>query len=261
MQHLLNLARNKEERLFISRCLDQVRAAGRKRKTVRTGFLDPGQAALLKQVGAAIGDVKVQTWGGYGEAERRRACVMPADTREADPDFEVTALVLKPRGVDGAPGHRDYLGAMLALGLKREKLGDCLVQPGEAVFFVSAEIAGFVSQNLSRVGRWTVDVEAADLAECVVQTPGRREKTVTVASPRLDAVLGAAFNLSRSQAAELIKQGRVNVNWRQRLDPAAAVHAGDTLSCRGLGRCEVLEDAGPTRKGRLRLHLGFPAGP
>ncbi|MBE0467566.1 MAG: hypothetical protein IBX71_10145 [Candidatus Desulforudis sp.] len=135
METLPKLARNKEERLFVARCLDHLRTADQKRRPVRTDFLDPGQAALLKQVGDGFSGVRIQTWGGYPEAERRRACVLPADSWDDRPDFGIAILRITPLDPDGGnPSHRDYLGSMLGLGLKREKLGDCLVRFGEALF-------------------------------------------------------------------------------------------------------------------------------
>lgn len=220
----------------------------------------PGR--LLKQVGDGFSGVRVQTWGGYPEAERQRACVLPADSWDDRPDFGIAILRITPLDPGGEnPSHRDYLGSMLGLGLKREKLGDCLVRSGEALFCVAAEIADFVRFNLSRVGRWTVNVELVAAGEDLPAPPPPRVKTVTVASPRLDAVIAAAFNLSRSRAAELIRQGRMNLNWRLETGPDAQVKTGDTLSCRGQGRFMLLENSGPTRRGRQRLHLGFPADP
>lgn len=257
-----HLARNKEERLFIARCLDQVEIAHGKHRPVLTGFLDPGQAALLTQVAAGAGGVQVHTWGGYPDAERVRACLRPADWRPVPPDFEISLLRVSPRVPGGtAPSlcHRDYLGALLGLGLKREKIGDCLVQPSEGVVCLAAEIAGFVEENLTQVGRWTVTVQPVAPGESLPEPPPLRSRTVTAASPRLDAVLGAAFNLSRSRAAALIRAGSVNVNWRAQTNPDAPLRAGDTVSCRGRGRFRVLELAGPTRRGRQRLRLGFPA--
>ncbi|MBE0466964.1 MAG: hypothetical protein IBX71_07060, partial [Candidatus Desulforudis sp.] len=127
---------------------------------------------------------------------------------------------------------------------------------------LDAVIAAAFNLSRSRVGRWTVNVELVPAGEDLPAPPPPRVKTVTVASPRLDAVIAAAFNLSRSRAAEFIRQGRVSLNWRPETGPDAQVKTGDTLSCRGQGRFMLLENSGPThRRGRQRLHLGFPADP
>ncbi|MBO8128108.1 MAG: hypothetical protein H0Z39_02770 [Peptococcaceae bacterium] len=154
--------------------------------------------------------------------------------------------------------HRDYLGALLGLGLRREKLGDCLVlDNGYAVIFVAAEVASFIEQHLDRVGRHTVVIKRLE-GEFQHQPPPPREYKASVASLRLDAIIAAAYHLPRTKAARLIEQGKVRVNWRVRTDPAMRLTEGDMISCRGYGRVWFLRHDGYSKKGKERVVLGFP---
>lgn len=257
-ERILGMARNQDEKTWLARCLDYLRAAADRGKLGLTGFLDPGQAGLLQDAARLYGGVKVITWGGHELAERRRALIIPAANEWAVPEFNITALFVSLPGREGQPGHRDYLGALIGLGLSREKLGDIVKQDRGAVIFAASEIAPFIRDNLVKVGRFPVEIQPAG-ENMPVQPPAVREVMVTVASARLDAIVSRAFNLSRSEAALLVEQGKVRQNWRNQTNPAAVIEPGDTISCRGYGRFKILEAAGSSRKERLRYVLGFPA--
>jgi RNA-binding protein YlmH len=253
---LLGLARNDEEKIFIARCLDHIGVAQRN-KFLATAFLDPGQVSMMEAVCQARGGLRLLTWGGYRQAERRRALLVPDENDWYEPDFQIAILAVT--SLDGeTPGHRDFLGSLVGLGLSRDKLGDIGLQEKGATVFVASEISAYICQSLVRVGRHPVSVLAIDPADFVYTPQAMTEKGVTLASPRLDALISKAFNLARSDAAELVAQGRVHQNWRQQLNISAPVRAGDVISCRGYGRFYLLENPGSTKKGRDRFVLGFP---
>lgn len=254
---MLGIGRNQEERAHISRCLDWLEQA-KKGRPILTGFLDPGQVGLLEQVAAGTGVSPVFSWGGYPRAERCRVLVAPGG-RKPDPEmFDIAALEALPRRTETPPRHRDYLGALLNLGLKREKIGDVVLGARRTCFLVSGDVAAYVTQNLSRVGRWTVSLKPVR-PEAIPVTPEPERFTVSVASLRLDSVLSAGFHLSRGLSAQLIRQGRVRVNWREQSDPSCAIRVGDVISCRGQGRMVIADEQGVSRKGRVRLVIGIPA--
>ena len=147
------------------------------------------------------------------------------------------------------------LGSLIGLGLKRGKIGDLLLSTDEAQVVVAAEVAEYILTNLNKVGSVPVAVAAIDPEQ--LNTPVERVKEIksTVASPRLDAVAGLGFGVSRSRMAREIKMGKVKVNWQVAMDPDHKVDAGDVLSIRGRGRVVVDEIGGETRKGRLFVKL------
>lgn len=256
-EQLLALARDQEEKIFIAKCIDLVSRVKQRHHYELTDMLHPGQLELLRTVAASVGEVRVLSWGGYQYAERHRAAVLPEWHREFSPEeFQLSVIRVSTRSSTQL-GHRDYLGALLGLGIKREALGDIIVQNGGAYVVLLSDMAGFVTANLRQVGTASVQVGLVphDVLESVPE-PQLEAWAATVSSLRLDAVLAKAFNLSRDKAKSLVTQGKVKVNFRLQTSPSTAVAAETMISCRGYGRCKVLEVTGRSRKGRIRVVLG-----
>ena len=112
-------------------------------------------------------------------------------------------------------GHRDYLGAVMGLGLTRESVGDICVQPDGCDIIALPNAAKYIVQNLTGAGRATLKAKLIPLGEVRAPQVSIREMNITVASPRLDAVAGEIFSLSRSAAAQAIASGAVTVNDEQ----------------------------------------------
>lgn len=255
---LLQLARNTEEKIFAARILDYIQAVVKGKKPhIRTSFLNPGQVELLSEICRAKGETKILLWGGYQQAERRRALILPKSKQWYKADYQIEFLQVVPCKKNEAPGHQDYLGSILGLGINRDKIGDIIKQEQGAVIFVTREIISFLSRDLVKVGRCSIQTRILPEAEFVFSEPEIMEKVITVASARLDALLSKAFNLPRAESVTLIRQGKVFQNWRQQVHSSQPVKAGDMISCRGYGRFRIMHCAGTTKKGREKIILGF----
>lgn len=258
-ESILNLARNAEERVFLARCIDHINTVTQKEISVLTDFLDPGQRGLLEDVSRSFGILELMAWGGYPEAERCRVLITAVHDAGFEPDFQIQVLQVVPLSKEAELNHRDYLGALVGLGINRDVIGDISpLKKGGMAVFVTREMAWFLVQNLNRVGRYSVSVEVSELNKVLLKPRQSEKRVVTVAGLRLDALVSRAFNLSRSESASLVRQGRVYHNWRQQLNSSADVSAGDIISCRGYGKFRLLEDTGPTKRGRSRVILEFP---
>ena len=159
----------------------------------------------------------------------------------------------------GLPAHKDYLGSLMGLALKREALGDILLPadaPGTAYVFALEPAAKLICRELCQAGRTEVSTRLLEPEEIpAFPAPERQLLTATVSSLRLDSVLAVGFSLSRGKAAEAVTSGRVQVNWTDCQKPDRPVAQGDTLTLRGLGKC-VLEEVGhQTKKGRVFVTL------
>ncbi|NLY90978.1 MAG: photosystem II S4 domain protein [Firmicutes bacterium] len=253
-----------EDRLLAARLLDQVELAVKKAAPVATDFLDPRERGLCSEILHYLPEVKALSFGGYRGAERQRMVVIPGFYLAEAVEPPLAYLVIRPaaKGGKGVPDgtgslftHRDVLGSILGLGLKREKIGDLLLSAEEAQAVVAEEVGDFILTNLTKVGALKVMVEAIDPEQ--LNTPVERVKEIrsTVASLRLDAVAGLGYGVSRSRMAREIKMAKVKVNWRPVTDPDYKVAVGDVLSIRGRGRVVVAEVGGETKKGRLIVRL------
>ena len=154
-----------------------------------------------------------------------------------------------------AVGHRDILGAVLALGIEREIVGDIIESP--LALICLPELSGFITEHLTKAGRATIHLSEMDLCELSSRAEELSAKTDTVASLRLDAVLGSAFGLSRGKASALIETGRVSLNHELCQQTAKEVGEGAILSVRGMGRAKLLEIGGLSKKGRRCIKVGL----
>lgn len=241
----------KEEKLIISRAEDAAELAGRKYMVKAVGFLNPRQRSLIMKSLKPSADITISFEGGYADAERTMLICAPEFT---EPVFDDIISVIRIHGRDVAGlTHRDYLGSIMGLGIKRENIGDILVVNDGAFVFVRCEIADYIMQNLDKIGRHGIKTEKCRCAEADIPKPKLREISGTVSSLRLDAVLAFAAGVARTRAVELIKQGLVSLNFEVVPDVAHPVEERDLISARGFGRMRIEKAGGLTRKGRTGI--------
>lgn len=216
-----------------------------------TGFLTPAEVLQLQNWAKRRGCTLLLT-GGAENTERKVGFFLPdwLTPEEFDTGEEIRAVRITHKF--GTLSHRDYLGALLGLGVKREWLGDILVEDDGATVFCLRSIEAHLL-TLEQVGRWGVKTASVPLDS--VRPPVRNVKPVsfTVQSSRLDAVTAGLFHLSRTQAAERIRVGDVHLNYELCQRPDAPVQPGDILSLRGSGKAQLTGVGGQSRKGRVFL--------
>ena len=247
-----NPFKDAEDKLLFAKALDKYTAVGKKRQLTHTDFLDPVRCAAFVQIfERANTGVFVEAYGGHNDAERKMLAFDTADIDLQNFPIAPIAVTYNERFAK-APTHRDYLGAVLGLGLDRGKVGDIRLGETGAVLYVAQDVAYYVAENLDQVGRVSVKAEVG--RELAGLEPTGATRRITVPSMRLDAVLGAAFNLSRGKAATLIESDKVFVNWK----PAKKTHTvavGDAITVRGLGRVTLDAQGGNTKKDRIVLEV------
>lgn len=197
-------------------------------------------------------------FGGYEGAERAMAAFYPVG-REAPLPGEYPMACLRVSAKNekfaGNLTHRDYLGALLHLGVERDQIGDILVGETKAYVFCRESLAPFFIDSLDRIGHTSVKTEQCGGPE-EVYLPKLSEVTGTVASVRLDSLLSLAFSQSRSSLVGAFHSGLVFVNGRECDSPSYVPHEGDIISLRGSGRFTFLEEGRTTKKGRISVTLG-----
>lgn len=199
--------------------------------------------------------VAAQVYGGYEGAERMMLGFTPpyiSEPMESD-DFPIIPLAVTYNGrFSRQLAHRDFLGAILGLGLERSNIGDIRLTESGAVVYVASGIAYYITENLLEVGRTTVTVARHSQQQNIEATG--TEKRITVASLRLDAVISVAFNLSRGKAATLIESEKVFVNWAI-AKKTLQLSEGDIVTIRGTGRIRLDTISGPTKKDRVAVMI------
>lgn len=236
-----------------ARTADAVQLCDRRSCPCFVGFLDERQKRVAETQLHRHTGVAYAFWGGHEEAERTLLGVFPDFIEPDNTLFPLSALGFSYRS-EAELTHRDFLGALLSCGIKREKIGDILCGQGIAVAFLDADIAPFVAEQIDKVKREGVRCRLPYDGDLPVAHTFL-EMRDTVASPRLDAVVKAAVGLSREEAARRIVAGLVSINHTPCLSVSAPVREGDILSVRGVGRFRV-DTLGPlTRKGRTMITL------
>lgn len=226
-----------------------------------TAFVDPRGREIADLVAGTLA-VGAVFFGGDGEAERVRALFVPKGMEEdvaRDPEtFELGLVDVTWNSAFGTLEHRDVLGAVLGLGIERERVGDIRLTSGRAEIVTTAALAPFVVEHLKRVGVIGVAVRPGNWSERLPHfSSPKQEKIVSVASMRLDAVIAEALQLSREAAKKLVHGGAVKVNHRPVDAPDAKLALGDLVSVRGFGRLEIVSLLGRSQKGRIRLAVAF----
>jgi RNA-binding protein YlmH len=152
--------------------------------------------------------------------------------------------------------HGDYMGAILGLGMKRDKVGDIHVLEGGCHCLVSEDAADYLHLNLSQVHRVHVQTELLPLDRLEVSRVQLDELQLSVASMRLDGIVSDVFRLSRAKVLVPIQAGKCRVNWKPEADPGKQLKEGDMVTLQGFGRFKVLAVEGTTKTGRMRVKIG-----
>lgn len=243
--------------MLFAKVLDQVTFALKRYEVQFSDFMDMAKCERFLQRLNNVADLDVLAFGGVEDAERMILGFAPKQACICQEIFPISALQIAPKNKKFGQtdlSHRDYLGSILGLGIERGKVGDILVSEDGAACFVSEEMAEYIQTNLEKVSKTTVTVKMVDKAH--ILSPKRTElRRVTVASMRLDAILGEALRLSRGKAQTLISGEKVNVNWGVVTSTSYILKTGDMVSARGFGRFRVGEIGGRTKKDRIGLEL------
>ena len=244
--------------MLLAKVYDRISAGERKNIPAFTCFLTGREQLLIKQLVHRMGILNTYFFGGSANAERQVLCYVPEYYEPEDylhsGDSPVAALRAEISDYDTLT-HRDFLGGILGQGIKREILGDIFVSEGHCDFLVLREMAPYLLQHLTQVGRAKIRLSEIPLSE--LEVPEQKMKTIkdTVATLRLDSIMASGFQMGRSKAQTFITGGKTEVNHSLVTKPDRMVQEGDVISCRGLGKMVVSEVKGQTKKGRTSVVL------
>ena len=270
--------RGEKERRLIKGRIDDLSARRDNGETVFSDFLTPREQHFWKKYLTDCGrGSTVRFYGGFVGAERQVACFLPdylLDMLDGYGEgsceeplafgeiFDGTVTMLEIRGSGYRTlTHRDVLGAVLGLGIERDAIGDILLLDGDGsgreqpriYLFTLERLVSFLLSELKRIGSDTVRVKRGRFPDGFVFMPRMKEITDTVASNRLDAVIGALASVSREKAQGLIRAGLVEVDYEEEQRPDARLSPPSVITVRGYGKFRLLQLGEVTKKGRLRL--------
>lgn len=248
-----HLAVDADSRLSLARFLDQLELCQRRSIPTHSHFLSDGEQKLARQAIAAAGGVNHRFSGGY-EGASRQVCLFLPDWCEDTPGDPLAGVEV-PLPREGKLTHRDFLGALMGLGITRDLLGDILVGETACQVVCLRSALPILLTQWCEVGRHTVSPKEIplDALTAVESTVQRFQETFQ--SLRFDAVASSAFRIPRAKAATLISGGRLLLNHLPCSKPDRILEEGDSLTGKGLGKCRLVKVNGLSRKGRIIVEM------
>ncbi|MBR4864616.1 MAG: RNA-binding protein [Oscillospiraceae bacterium] len=201
------IAKTPEDRLLLAKIWDKIQAGMRKNIPANTAFLSLRELDMTQYLfGQQDG---LYHFGGYPEAERQMLIYLPDYQDESSLSDDDSPLVcLRATFYEGdSPSHRDFLGALMGIGIARETIGDICVGKESCDFFATTEIAPYILQNLTGAGRTKLHIEQIPLTHVQIPETETKEIRDTVASVRLDSIVSSGFRIARGVAAQYIGAG------------------------------------------------------
>lgn len=243
----------REDALLEAMIWDALQQCDRRGSGCFVGFLDEREQQLVRNLMEHAGIENYMLWGGYDGAERVVFGALSAYAGKDSSVFPIMPVSVTFRQQDTLC-HRDFLGALMALGIERSTVGDILVEPGRCVLFLRQEIAPYVLSQLHKVG--AVGVSAVEGA-AMPYPPGRRFQSLSavVSSLRTDCVVAACTGFGREKTKDVIKAGLVSVNDQVCQSVSSPLSDGDRIAIRGKGKFRLERTDHRTRKGRICIEL------
>lgn len=245
------IAHATEDRLLLAKLWDKINSGIRRNIPASTGFLSPREQEMARYLfGECPGLV---AFGGYEGAQRQMLCYFP---EYLEPDFSEDAPMVCLRATYYEKedlSHRDFLGALMGFGIRRECVGDICVDKGSCDFFVTEEIAPSLLQSFLEVGRVKIRLTQVALTEANIPEPEIKELHDTLASLRLDSVISSGFRIGRSLACSYISSGKAAIGGLPCEKADKQVCQGAEISVRGLGKIKLYSVNGQTKKGRISV--------
>ncbi len=251
-----------EEKLLIAKILDKIKMVEAKNRFENTDFLDLSQKNTIQDILQKRKQTSYKFFGGFEMAERTMLIIYPIiyeDKVNFEKIYNQIVSVLRitlPKELQGTFEHKTYLGAIMKLGVKREKLGDIIVRNDGADIIISKEIEKFLINNLNDLTRFKKSkIEIIKLDEIKYVEKEKEIFKINVPSMRLDAIVGELARASRNDANLYINQERVFVNFKLELRNTKQILEGDIITIRGKGRYTISRIIGETRSQRINLEV------
>ena len=265
-QELLKKFAKQEEKLLISKVWDKLKFANMKNQIQTTYFLDSYEQNTVTKMLNLCKEKQYILDGGYEEAQRKILFLYPDKLQElfegkreqnkvVIDTIKVISIML-PEELQGSFHHAQYLGGLMKLGIKREIIGDIIVNEKGADILVLNDMVDYLQTQLKELTRFQKsEITVKELTNLNILPVQKEEMIILIPQMRLDVVVSEILHLSRSKANELISSERVFVNYELKTKNATMLKQQDVLTIRGKGKYEIGEIVSQTAKGKLRLQV------
>lgn len=250
---IIDSFKDDNDRRFAAKIIDMAEQVKKTCRQKCTGFLDPSGAIKAERILEQYNDVKYMLTGGVENCERKVCIIYPDYMNEDDVEIPLSVLMINGKSKFDNVSHRDVLGAVLSIGIKREVTGDIIIDKERYYIVVFSEISYYIILNLKMIKHTPVEVEYINFGNVPEKQETYKIISSTIASLRLDCVLSCGFGESRNRMSAEIINGNVRLNWETINDLSHPVKAKDVISLRGKGRIIIDSIGSMTKKGRLNI--------
>lgn len=244
-----------QQKRFVKMILEYSKRAENQYRPLFTDFYD--RDWLTRMLDSYVDESTRQMcyfYGGFETAERQMIGVAPYHLENEDFPMSVLQVNVKI-GVGKALTHRDYLGALLGLGIERDTIGDIVIKPFGAYIVASESMISYISSQLLSIGRYqNIELQVIPFSQMVIDPPEVKIYETTIASLRLDVIVAAAFGLSRGISTKLIQSEKVKCNGIIG-NHKQLIKEGDRITVRGHGKIKLKQINGVTKKDRLHITI------
>lgn len=241
----LDFIEDVNSKLKMKKIIDKIRIILKSHTLEVTDFLDPYELKIGISIIRQVQGISYLPYGGGKDSERNILYIFPDYMDFIDLDDEIAYLQIDR--IEGL-SHRNYLGSILALGVKRDKLGDILLYKKSVIFIVKREIKNFIIMNLSQIASNSICISEVREKPCENPIESFEEFQIFTSSLRLDNILSSIYKLSRAEILKKIKSNDVKVNWEPIKKPTRTLNEGDVISLKGFGRSKIQAYKGQSRK-------------
>lgn len=248
---------DKETKFQFSKVIDRFNLSNKNYNSSFTDFLPIYNATLfLNHLNKYTHGTKIEVFGGFEDSERVIIGFYPEFLELDKKDFPISIVnITYNKKYSSSLSHRDFLGAILGIGIKREKVGDIILNEDGNFCFLYDDITKYVVTNLRKVANVHVNASKVNPKNYNFNQVKLKEKLLILCSLRLDIILSSVFNISRSKSLNFIKSEKVFVNWCVQTNPAKLLSVGDNVTLRGIGKLKINEVCGKTKKDKLILNI------
>ncbi|WP_010172300.1 RNA-binding protein [Bacillus coahuilensis] len=222
-----------------------------------TDFLHPRERQIVEAIIGSQSEVLVSFEGLLPDAERKRCLIYPDYFQPKIEDFDLALLEVEYPRKFITLEHRQILGALMSLGIRREKYGDILLSDDRIQLIAANELKSYITLQFTEVGKSQIELIEKNRKEIIQPNEEWSEYQTTVSSLRLDVMLSTLLKISRNKAQAYITTNKVKVNWREEDRVSFICEPGDMISVRGKGRLKIFSLDGQTKREKWKVTAGL----
>lgn len=237
--------------IFEAHIRDLISMAEKTGKIFFSGFLSEHEACSAQRIVQRY-KCNFLFFGGYESAEMSILAVSYGYSALKE-DFPIKCLKITSTNKKSSLNHRDYMGALMSVGINRDSFGDIIAFPTYAYVFVRSSISDYLINSITSVGRDKCVISQVDF--CALHFNGNKfeEKTIIISSSRIDCFVSVICSLSRERSAEIINNRLVFINGIEAKNTSQKINENDKIVIRKFGKYIVGPIEGKTHKDRFKL--------